>query len=154
MGLGIYRPAFLEALVHLVDHSRTHFNKRCISISIPEADRGAEKVKIHFADGTEAEADVVLGADGIKSAVRSFVVEDHDERITNGEVASNIVRVKYTNTIAYRGLVSVQKIREKGIKVEVSKQPYCWIGPGKVELTDFVFSHCLTLFSSILSHSL
>ena len=142
---------FIDALVHLIDPKKTHFNKRCIGVSQSST---SSQVKVNFADGTAVEADVVLGADGIKSAVRSFVVEDHDERITNGEVASNIVRVKYTNTIAYRGLVSVQKIREKGIKVEVSKQPYCCIGPGKVELTDFVFSHCLTLFSSILSRSL
>ena len=130
MGLGIYRPAFLEALVHLVDHSRTHFNKRCISISIPEADPGAEKVKIHFADGTEAEADVVLGADGIRSAVRSYVVGRQKGARQNdfgrkGDAA-------FTNTIAYRGLVPVDEVAKLNLKVDLSPRPLCWVGKNNV----------------------
>lgn len=97
-------------------------------------------VKLHFADGTEAEADVVLGADGIRSVVRSFVVEDSDNEQASGkgEKARGLARAKFTNTIAYRGLVPVQKMKDIGMKVDLSLRPHCWIGHDKVNYSSVI----------------
>ncbi|KAE9409161.1 FAD/NAD(P)-binding domain-containing protein [Gymnopus androsaceus JB14] len=54
VALPIYRPAFLEAVIGLLDPSIIHFNKRCTSISITESG----KHTVHFSDGTSHEADL------------------------------------------------------------------------------------------------
>jgi len=47
---------------------RTQFGKR-----LEDADAAAETVTAHFADGTHASADILIGADGIRSTVRSLI---------------------------------------------------------------------------------
>ncbi|KAJ7789406.1 salicylate hydroxylase [Mycena olivaceomarginata] len=90
-GIGIYRPAFLAAVLPLLpDSSATHFNKRCTSISTTAS--GSQC--IHFADGTTHEADLVIGADGIKSISRNALVDPAKRPL------------QFTNTVAYRGLVT------------------------------------------------
>ena len=54
-----------------MDPQRTHFNKRCTSVTHSPAN--PERLLVHFQDGTTHETDIVLGADGIKSVVRDFV---------------------------------------------------------------------------------
>lgn len=138
VGLAIYRPAFLDALVHLVDPAKTHFDKRCTALSSPSDSTSG--VKLHFADGSKAEADVVLGADGIRSVVRSFVVEngDNEQASNKSEKTKGLARAKFTNTTAYRGLVPVQKLKDIGMKVDLSQRPHCWIGHDKVNYSSAI----------------
>ncbi|MFB9267811.1 FAD-dependent oxidoreductase [Bradyrhizobium erythrophlei] len=49
-----------------------HFEKRLVKIE----DRADQPVIAHFADGSEAEGDFVIGADGVHSAVRRHVIPD------------------------------------------------------------------------------
>ncbi len=49
-----------------------HFEKRLARIE----DRGDQPVVAHFTDGTSAEGDFVIGADGVHSAVRAHVIPD------------------------------------------------------------------------------
>lgn len=65
---GPHSGLFLKALERLLPPSvGQHFNKRCTStVTAPDG-----RVRISFADGTEHTADVVIGADGVKSAVRA-----------------------------------------------------------------------------------
>ncbi|CAI5479270.1 unnamed protein product [Closterium sp. Yama58-4] len=51
------------------------FNKKCISVQNLGPGKG---VRVHFEDGTCEVGDVVVGADGVKSAVRSAVMPRHD----------------------------------------------------------------------------
>lgn len=65
------RAKFLEALAEIIDTTlaTAHFNKRCVSV-----ENSSSRPIIHFADGTTHETDLVLGADGIRSAPHlSFV---------------------------------------------------------------------------------
>ncbi|KAH8117594.1 FAD/NAD-binding domain-containing protein [Phellopilus nigrolimitatus] len=128
-GLGIHRATFLDALVHLVDPDKTHFNKRCISLRAPLSP--SAPMKINFADGSSAEADVVLGGDGIKSAVRAFVADENVDS-TNG---SQLGRVVFTNTYAYRALVPTEEVEKLGIKSNLRSRPHCFCGPGKHIIT-------------------
>ncbi|KAJ3556357.1 hypothetical protein NM688_g2076 [Phlebia brevispora] len=111
----VHRAAFLDALVKHVDHSRVHFRKRCTKVVESPTSR---KITIHFADGSTALADVVLGADGIKSAVRGAVTGlDPVESIT------------YSGTSCYRGLVPIERVKAAGIKTDFITRPICFVGP-------------------------
>ncbi|KAJ7184330.1 FAD/NAD-P-binding domain-containing protein [Mycena filopes] len=112
-GMGVYRPAFLDALLPLLpDPNATHFNKRCTSISASAS--GAQV--IHFADGTTHEADLIVGADGIRSTSRSAVGQDN---------------LQFTNTVAYRGMVPMETLRQDGVKTEVGKRLCNFVGIDK-----------------------
>ncbi|TFY55993.1 hypothetical protein EVG20_g9106 [Dentipellis fragilis] len=116
--LGMHRASFLDALVKSIDpeFTSTHFNKRCTSIT--ESSGARSSATLHFSDGTTHETDLVLGADGVKSTVRNFVA---------GEEASK--SLIFTNGVAYRGLVSMEKVEEVGVKIEEDVYTI-WMGDG------------------------
>jgi salicylate hydroxylase len=57
---------------------------------------------IHFADNTTYEADIVIGADGIRSITRNAVVSDG--------------RLVFSNTYAYRSLIPIDTLKSAGLK--------------------------------------
>jgi salicylate hydroxylase len=65
----LHRADLHAALLSLVDG--VALGKRCVGVT--PADDG---VTVSFADGTSVEADVVLGADGIRSTVRGHLLDD------------------------------------------------------------------------------
>jgi 2-polyprenyl-6-methoxyphenol hydroxylase-like FAD-dependent oxidoreductase len=54
------------------DHIEIAFEKRLVKID----DRADQPIIAHFADGTSAEGDFLIGADGVHSAVRAHVIPD------------------------------------------------------------------------------
>ncbi|KAF7353667.1 Salicylate hydroxylase [Mycena venus] len=119
-GIGIYRPVFLDAVLPLLpDSTATHFNKRCTSISTTAS--GSQCIR--FADGTTHEADLVIGADGIKSTSRNAVV-DADKK-----------KLQFTNTVAYRGLVPMDTLRQEGVTTPLNTRLCSFIGIDKHLIT-------------------
>jgi len=86
----------LDALVDLLPPNVAHFNKRCTSVQ--PAPSPGEKGTIHFADGTDYRADIIVGCDGIKSTVRDAV-------------SMNKSKPMYMNTVAYRGLIPISELK-------------------------------------------
>lgn len=74
---------------------------------------------MHFADNTTYEADLVIGADGIKSITRNAVVRDS--------------RLCF-DTYAYRCLIPIDILKQAGMKTYVSR-PLGWLGLGRVYTT-------------------
>ncbi|KZV75602.1 FAD/NAD-P-binding domain-containing protein [Peniophora sp. CONT] len=124
VGLGLHRASFLEALADNIDNSMIteHFKKRCNHIQRLDSGR----IRLNFADGTNHETDVVIGADGLKSTVRRFVLGlpegAHDESLV------------FTRTAAYRGLVPMDELRAAGAKTNFL-QSLCWFGKDKHLIT-------------------
>ncbi|KAA1472118.1 FAD/NAD(P)-binding domain-containing protein [Dentipellis sp. KUC8613] len=118
LSLAMHRASLLDTLVKSIDPAltSTHFNKRCTSIT--ESSAAQSTATLHFSDGSTHETDVVIGADGVKSTVRNFVA---------GEEASK--SLVFTNGIAYRGLVSMEKVEEAGVKIEEDVYAV-WMGDG------------------------
>ena len=96
----------------------THFNKRCVDI-VTSADN--TRSTIHFSDGTTTEADVVLIADGIRSAVRSVVTGKPSEE-----------SLAYTGKVCYRALVPAAQAHAAGLRADFHSRPVCVAGPEKV----------------------
>jgi 2-polyprenyl-6-methoxyphenol hydroxylase-like FAD-dependent oxidoreductase len=60
-----------------------HFEKRLVRIE----DRAGQPIVAHFADGSSAEGDVVIGADGVHSAVRRHVIPDGPTAFDTGLIS-------------------------------------------------------------------
>src|ERR1700753_1680089 len=70
-------------------------------------------VTIRFADGTEASANLVIGCDGIHSAVRSQFVVD---------------KPVYSGRIAFRGIIPMSMVSDNW---QYSSWTLSWLAPGK-----------------------
>lgn len=68
-----------------------NFNKRLVSYEINPAGSGQAPVKLHFADGTIHEADVLVAADGIKSVVRPTLLAE--------QAQEKDLKPKFTRTV-------------------------------------------------------
>lgn len=75
--------------------------------------------RLYFADGATYEADLIIGADGIKSTTRAAVI------------GKGVTRMGFANTHAYRGLVPINTLKAGGLKSDVSR-PHNWVGMGQV----------------------
>ncbi|WP_420036176.1 FAD-dependent oxidoreductase [Streptomyces sp. cg28] len=81
----IHRGDFIDALLGVLPEGMVHLGHRLESIE----DKGERSV-LTFADGTTVEADLVVGADGIKSVVRRELFSDK-EPVFSGEHAYRAV---------------------------------------------------------------
>ena len=69
----VHRSALLEQIYKGIDGSRMHAGKK-----LTKLEKAGEEIQLHFEDGTTHVCDVVLGADGIRSKTRAFVVPADD----------------------------------------------------------------------------
>ena len=111
----VHRAHFLDELVKGVPAGHAHFNKRLESIE----DREGSGIVLHFKDGTTATADAVIGADGIHSATREFLLGERD-------ISAQPV---FAGSVAYRGLVSMDKAVLK-LGGEYAQNSMMLCGPG------------------------
>lgn len=89
----VHRARFLDELVKLLPRDAAQFNKKLNHIL--DDTIGSGKMLMKFKDGSVAEADAILGCDGIKSRTRVILVgESHPA-----------AKPVYTNKYAYRGLI-------------------------------------------------
>ncbi|GJJ16131.1 hypothetical protein Clacol_010411 [Clathrus columnatus] len=120
--MGFHRAAFLDLLVEIFNEENTkgniHFGKRCVQF-IQTTDR--KDVTIYFKDGTTATCDVLVGSDGIRSAIRKQLVDEKGWNVQDPAVDSSGLR--FSGTVAFRALVdpasigdhSARKIRKMHI---------------------------------------
>lgn len=90
----VHRAHFLDVLVNMIPEGVAVFGKRLEAL-----DNERDKVKLRFSDGTSADADAVIGCDGIKSKTRQILLGETHE-------AAN---AKFSGVYAYRGLIPMDK---------------------------------------------
>src|SRR5882757_8786498 len=73
----VHRADLLDVLAAALPEGIASLGKRCVSV-----ESGGSSAVARFADGTDAEADVIIGADGIHSAVRTSLFGPDDPRFT------------------------------------------------------------------------
>lgn len=105
-GCTIHRADLLDVLAQSIPADVVSLSARCEAVTTSESGASAR-----FTDGTEIEADVVIGADGIHSAVRASLF---------GPDAP-----KFTGKICYRSVIPVAELPAKRL------EPYegLWLGP-------------------------
>jgi salicylate hydroxylase len=103
----IHRADLLSVIAAGFPADRVHLGHRLVGL----AERGAA-VEAWFDNGVRIRADVLVGADGIQSAVRAALFGAEDPQ--------------FAGCVAYRGLVPVDRITDLGL--ELGSQS--WVGPG------------------------
>jgi 6-hydroxynicotinate 3-monooxygenase len=73
--LNIHRGDLHAVLERVVAANTIAFDHRLVGL-----DEGANSVRLFFANGVRAEADIVIGADGIRSKVREYLLGDEPPR--------------------------------------------------------------------------
>ncbi|KAL4930379.1 FAD-dependent oxidoreductase [Aspergillus undulatus] len=95
---GCHRAEFLGDVLGILPEGVVEWGRRVERYVLPEEDGDGRdeggKVKLVFYDGGTAEADVVIGCDGIKSRIRQLLFRD-----------TPISNPSYTHKIAFRGLI-------------------------------------------------
>jgi salicylate hydroxylase len=100
-------------LSHLPSTCTTHNAKRLKSYSQPTECSKNSPITLTFTDGSTATCDVLIGADGIKSAVRSSMFCELAESVESGEkeFVLSCINPIWSGVNAYRTLVSAEKLR-------------------------------------------
>ncbi len=79
--LCMHRAELHKALAAVVPEDIVHLNKKLVGL-----EQGAGRVTLAFADGTRAQADAVVGADGVHSVVRDIIIGP-DAPLHKGRIA-------------------------------------------------------------------
>lgn len=107
--LALHRAGLHSALVEQLPESALHLGMECVEIDErPELD----EVVLRFADGFEFRADVVIGADGIRSTIRGRTVGD-EPRFSGQSIYRSVVPASAWPAAEERPHVSI------------------WMGPGQ-----------------------
>jgi salicylate hydroxylase len=103
-----HRADLLAVLAAAVPSKLIHLGHRCVGV----AERH-DRVEASFQDGSIVEADAIIGADGIHSAVRSAILGPESPR--------------FSGNVAYRGLVPAARLAHLGMEPKSN----LWIGPNR-----------------------
>ena len=104
---GMHRADFVEFLAKALPAGVVHTGHRCTGF-----EQDGDKARVSFANGDAAQADIVIGADGIHSELRPFVFPP-----------SNPV---FHGSVAYRGIVAHERVPHWP-----TDRWLMWLGKGK-----------------------
>jgi salicylate hydroxylase len=103
-----HRADLLDALASGLDHSAIHLGHRLTGI-----DERSDRITLAFANGTQVEAEIVIGADGVRSVIRQALYGDDSPT--------------YTGQMVWRALLNGSDVPEKVLEPTGHIQ---WVGPG------------------------
>ncbi|HEX4088128.1 MAG TPA: FAD-dependent monooxygenase [Trebonia sp.] len=109
-GATAHRADLLDVLAAAVPAGVVTLGARCVSVATDGSAAGSTAVAT-FADGSAAEADVIVGADGIHSAVRTALFGPDDPR--------------FTGKICYRSVIPAAAVRGTPLAADNGQ----WLGP-------------------------
>ncbi|KAF7156256.1 hypothetical protein CNMCM5623_009649 [Aspergillus felis] len=113
---GCVRSQFLQGMAAMLPDGAAKFGKQLASY---EDDDQSGKVVLHFDDGSTAEADVLLGCDGIHSCTRKVLLgADHPAS-----------RAGFSHTVTYRTMVPID-VGIAALGQKVAKSACNHLGPG------------------------
>lgn len=105
----VHRAEFYDVLVQklaLTSQYTTHTSKRLVSYASSSTDG---PITLSFTDGTTAEADVVIGSDGLRSATRANMYESLAAEAGNASLRDHI-SARFSGLISYRTVIPRGKL--------------------------------------------
>ncbi|WP_328471222.1 FAD-dependent monooxygenase [Actinoplanes sp. NBC_00393] len=123
----MHRADLLAALAAELPASRVHTGHRLTGFTAR-----ADAISVTFANGRSADVGVLVGADGIHSAVRQGLF--------------GADRARFTGCVAYRGVVPADRLRH--LELEVTAQ--IWLGPGQHFVHYFISGKRLVNFVAVI----
>lgn len=121
----VHRADFLDAIVANLPEGIAYFGKRCI-----EVQQDGDGATARFDDGTSFTGDILVGFDGIKSAVRDHVLPPAQ----HGGLGPF-----WSGTYAYRGMIPTKQLqaamKARGADERLALVPQMYLGPGRHILT-------------------
>ena len=103
-----HRADLLDALAGGLDHSAIHLGHRLTGI-----EERSDRILLAFANGTEVEAEIVIGADGVRSVIRQALYGDDNPT--------------YTGQMVWRALLNGGDVPAEVLEPTGHIQ---WVGPG------------------------
>jgi salicylate hydroxylase len=101
-----HRADLLDLLSAAVPHGVIQMDHRCVGLT-----QHADRVEVQFHNSAVADADLVVGADGIHSTVRNAIIGPESPR--------------FSGHVAYRGLVPADRMAHLGVEMAAN----VWWGP-------------------------
>ncbi|KAL5522589.1 hypothetical protein ACEPAG_8606 [Sanghuangporus baumii] len=119
-----HRADFQQCLVEHLDPNviHTHFSKRLVGYSLPSKDVDTPgRITLKFKDGSEAQCDVLIGADGIRSATRHTMLElaaqeiqhrgiDGEMQLAETLMSPGKLDPIWSGSVAYRALIPREQL--------------------------------------------
>jgi len=110
----VHRADLLDVLAAALPDGLVTLGKRCVAVDGGGGQGWGDVAVARFADGTQAEADVIIGADGIHSAVRTTLFGPDEPR--------------FTGKVCYRSVIPTAAVRG-GALADVAADNGQWLGP-------------------------
>ncbi|KAI0090694.1 FAD/NAD(P)-binding domain-containing protein [Irpex rosettiformis] len=130
-----HRADFLKVLeTHISEQYKTHFGKRIATYE----DDPTSPIVIHFTDGTTATCDVLVGTDGVKSAVRKTLfthLADQEGDSSKAEMLRKCVVPTWCGLVMYRALIPTEDLKAAYPDHFVISSPRYFFGKHQSALT-------------------
>ncbi|OWJ93393.1 salicylate 1-monooxygenase [Pseudomonas sp. A46] len=114
----VHRADFLDVLASRLPEGVARFNKRAVAV-----EQEGAGVRVRFTDGSDYRGDLLIAADGIKSALRNHVLEG---------IGAAPAAPRFTSTCAYRGMIDSLRLREAyraaGVDEHLVDVPQMYLG--------------------------
>lgn len=111
--MGVHRAEFHEVLLNrLSSRCRTSTSKRLESY----IQRPGAPIMLHFQDGSTATCDILIGADGLKSAVRKTMYQEAatsaESQHRNADAAElrGMSKPRFSGVFSYRTLIPAERL--------------------------------------------
>src|ERR1700719_2336767 len=101
-----HRADLLDLLSAAVPDGVLYLDHRCVGLT-----QHTDRVEVQFHNGATADADVIVGADGIHSTARNAIMRPRSPR--------------FSGHVAYRGLVRADRVTHLGVELAAN----VWWGP-------------------------
>nr|GAT45211.1 predicted protein [Mycena chlorophos] len=134
----LHRADFQSVILrHIPKSCRIHTSKRLRTFS----QRQAGPIQLVFEDGTTTTCDVLVGADGVKSATRATMLGERVEWMRSQgreqEAADTALCIApaWSGQVAYRTLIPVERLRVAAPRHEALTTPMQYLGKGGFVIT-------------------
>ena len=114
----VHRADFLDVLASRLPEGIARFNKHAVGV-----EQHGDEACVRFTDGSEYRGDLLIAADGIKSAIRGHVLEG---------IGAPPAVPRFSGTCAYRGMIDSLHLREAyraaGVDEHLVDVPQMYLG--------------------------